>query len=97
MTMSNKTGGKKEKMEKALRMYEKKLQYTKEYQKKRYEKVSVVVRKIDVDFYVKSKGWDRNIAKKYVAYQKLESELKKKKIIGVGSGSVSGSGSDNKT
>ena len=95
--MSNKIGGKKEKIEKALKMYEKKLQYTKEYQKKKYEKVSVVIKKIDVDYYMKLKGWDRDIAKKYVAYQKLESELKKKKVLGVGS-SGSGTGSNtNKT
>ena len=72
---------KKERMEKALRMYEKKLQYTKEYQKEKYEKITVVVKKSDVEQVLQSRNLKTdnekliNEAKKYVAFLKLKSEL----------------------
>ena len=60
---------------KILESYRRRIEKVKEYQKERYFKVSITVRKDRVREIQQERGIDEKVAKKIAAYEKLASEL----------------------
>ena len=72
---------KKELFEKLLKMYEERKKYAREYQKNNYYKVSINVKKKEVEKLMSESNYDLNTAKKLLAYKKLKEELIRKGIL----------------
>jgi len=64
-----------EQVMKILESYRRRIEKVKEYQKERYFKVSITVRKDRVKEIQQTRGVNEKVAKKIAAYEKLVSEL----------------------
>jgi hypothetical protein len=64
-----------EKVLEIVRRYERQKEKVKKYQKEVYEKVSISIRKENVDMIMSKYGIDKNVAKKLLAVKKLIKQL----------------------